>query len=557
MNLLMRKAEKDDDLQAAEDAFKLAKQLEVEGAINVMGKGTLGTEYTQYDTVKFGKAHEVSRKVRSIAAKSVRLGSPWALEIYKATLLFDAPHFFDEYCRYLEFSREISKKFYEPRRKQLLPIVQALQDLEDDKLDLLAISMPPGVGKTTIAIFYISWLCGKHPELQNLICSHNNEFLRGVYDEILRITDKDGEYLWSDVFPGVVLAGTNAKAMRIDFGNRKRFETVQMTAKGSQNAGKVRATNLLYCDDLVSGIEEALSAEQMEKLWNVYTTDFRQRKQGNQCKELHIATRWSVRDVIGRLETQYENDSRARFIRCPALDENDESNFDYPYGLGYSTKTLREQRDIMDDASWRALYQNEPIEREGQLYAPSELRRYFDLPEREPDAIISVIDSKEQGNDFCVMPVAYQFGNDFYIDKFICDNGKPDVIEERIIELLCDRRVQMCRVESNRGGSIFAENINKGVKARRGSTQITTKWNQTNKDTRILVASGWVKQHCLFKDDSLIATDKEYRTAMNFLCGYTMSGKNLHDDVPDAMADLSNFVQSFETSKITVIKRPF
>ena len=168
--------------------------------------------------------------------------------------------------------------------------------------------------------------------------------------------------------------------------------------------------NLLYCDDLVDGIEAALSRERMDKLWQQYYTDLRQRKIGDRCKELHIATRWSVNDVLGRLELEYAGDEYTRFITCSALDENDESNFDYPYGLGYTTEDLHKQREIMDDASWRALYLNEPVEREGLLFSPEELRYYYELPDKDPDTIVAICDTKEQGSDFCVCPILYRYG---------------------------------------------------------------------------------------------------------------------------------------------------
>ena len=345
--------------------------------------------------------------------------------------------------------------------------------------------------------------------------------------------------------------------MRIDLERRKRFESFEFSSIGSGNAGKVRASNLLYCDDLVDGIETALSVERLDKLYQQYYTDLRQRKIGT-CKELHIATRWSVHDVIGRLEEQYEGDPRARFIRFAALDENDESNFDYPYNLGFTTEFYHEQREIMDDVSWKALYMNEPIERDGILYDGDELRRFFDLPEAEPDAIIAVCDSKEQGNDYCSVPIAYQYGPDFYIADWICDNGKPEVIRERIIEKLCKHKVQLLRVESNRGGTIFAKEVQEGLKARGSHCKVTTKWNQTNKETRILMASGWVKERCLFLDESVYAKErKEYRTAMQQLTNYSMAGKNKHDDVPDSLADLENFISSFSAAKVEISKRAF
>lgn len=502
-------------------------------------------------------AREYNRTVRAVSGReAVAQKSARMLELNRKALLFDAPYDFDAYCRYLEYGREASKKFYLPRRKQLKPLADALQDLADDKLDLLAISMPPGTGKTTLAIFYLTWMGGRDPEKTCLGMSHNASFLNGVYSECLRIIQGGGEYLWSDVFPMVKLAGTNAKDMRIDLGSRKRFETLEFSSIGSGNAGKVRATNLLYCDDLVSGIEEALSRERLDKLWQLYTDDARQRKQGDP-KELHIATRWSVHDILGRLEQKYGESDRARFIVEPAMDENDESRFEYAYGVGFSTQAYREQREMMDDASWRALYMNQPIEREGQLYGEQELRRYFELPEGEPDAILSVCDTKDKGTDYCVMPVAYQYGNDFYIEECICDNSNPEVVEARLVSCLLKHKVHMSRFESNSAGGKVAEKIQKEVKAKGGRTRITTKYTTSNKETKIIVASPWVKEHCLFKDDSVIKQDKEYRKMLNFLCGYTMAGKNKHDDVPDGFAMLAEFVQSLEANVVTVFQRPF
>lgn len=55
----------------------------------------------------------------------------------------------DSYLLYLEKNRVPSEKFYQPKRKQFwkIGIVQALQEMLDDTLDLLTISMPPGTGK--------------------------------------------------------------------------------------------------------------------------------------------------------------------------------------------------------------------------------------------------------------------------------------------------------------------------------------------------------------------------------------------------------------------------
>lgn len=498
----------------------------------------------------------IMANIQTIANKDLENGAQFQ-ELHKSVLLSNAKDDFDSYLLYVEWNRAPEKQFYAPRRSVLKVVVDALQDLHDDKLDLLAISLPPGVGKSTLAIFYLTWLAGKYPSESCLTGSHSNSWVRGAYDECLRIMDRNGEYLWHDVFKELEVSSTNAKDCRIDIGTRKRFETLEFTSIGTGNAGLYRAMRLLYCDDLVSGSEVALSKDRLDKLWGIYTTDLRQRKLGAKCKELHIATRWSVWDVLGRLELEYGESDRARFITIPAMNENDESNFDYPYGVGYSTKTLREQREVMDDTDWKALFMNQPIEREGLLYSADELRRYFELPDGDPDAIIAVCDTKDKGSDYFVMPVAYQYGPDFYIDGVICDNGNPDIVEPRLVDILLNRQVQLARFESNQAGGRIASSVQDKVKEQGGRTKITTKYTTANKETKIIVNSPWIKEHCLFKDESLYKNDREYRRFMQFLCNYTMAGKNKHDDVPDAMAQLAEYIQNFALNKVEIVKRPF
>ena len=510
----------------------------------------------------FTAAHRANKHLKYLCAEIMGKAPTSQVEgfysLWRRGLLFEAPYDFDSYLTYMELDRQAKKRFYQPRKKQLKPVVDALQALcGDDKLDLLAVSLPPGVGKTTLAIFLLTWIAGRDPNNPNLTGSHSNSFVRGVYDECLRLFDSKGEYLWHDVFPAVQVSSTNAKDCRIDLDKRQRFETLEFTSIGTGNAGLYRAANLLYCDDLVSGIEVARSKERLDKLWETYTTDLRQRKIGDKCKELHIATRWSVHDVIGRLEREYENNPRAEFIRIPAMNEDDESNFDYEFGVGFSTKFYREQRDIMDSVSWKALYQNQPIEREGLVYHPDELRRFFELPTEEPDAIVGVCDTKDKGADYAFLPVGYVYGQDYYIGDCICDNGLPDTVDARLSEILVRDKVKMCRFESNSAGRRIAEKIQGEVKELGGITNITTKFTTANKETKIIVNSAWVKEHCLFLDESKYKRNTDYGRMMDMLCSYTVAGKNKHDDVPDGMAMFAEFAQSLNGAVIEVFSRPF
>ena len=505
----------------------------------------------------FDLAHEKNKEVRRLSAKYAKEQTSMKMfELNKRSLLFDAPYDFDAAIMYAEWNREPKKKFYMPRRKQLLPVVQAMQRLSERKIRILGVMAPPGVGKTTIELMFMVMEGLKNPDLSILMGSHSNSFLRGAYEEVGRMLDPKGEYLWKDIFPTVQVCKTNAQDMRIDLGKRKRFETFEFSSIGSGNAGKVRASNLLVADDLVPDIESAMSKERMDKLWQQYYTDLMQRMIGD-CVQLLVQTPWTLHDPIDRLELAHTDDPLAEFIHLPALDENDESNFDYPYGLGFTTEFYRNQRDIMDDASWRALYMTQPIEREGQLYNEDELRRYFELPDRDPDAILFVCDTKDKGTDYCVMPICYQYGNDFYCEDVVCDNSNPEIVEARLVSKLIEHKAQMGQFESNSAGGKVAEKVQKEVKERGGIAKITTKYTTSNKETRIIVASPWVKEHILFKDNSTIKKDKEYRKMLNQLCSYTMAGRNKNDDVCDAWSMFANYVQQLEGNKVEVFRRPF
>lgn len=429
--------------------------------------------------------------------------------------------------------------------------------VEGDGMYLAGHTMLP-THNTTLAEMFIVWQALKHPELSNLGGSHSNSILSGIYNEISRMTENNGEYHWRDIFPEINWRNTNANNMRIDFGSPKRFETIQFSSIGSGNAGKVRASNLLYCDDLISDIEIAMNRDRLEKIYSQYTTDLRQRKIGN-CKELHIATRWSVHDVIGKLQSAYEGNPKAKFITLSALNENDESNFDYPYSLGFTTEFYHEQRDIMDDVSWKALYMNEPIEREGLLYQKDELRRYFELPDAEPDAILSVCDTKTTGADYCVMLVAYQYGTEYFIDDCVCENYAPDLVEVSLVNFLLKHNPHLCQFESNVAGGRLSQAIQEKIKAKGSRTKITSRWTQANKETKILANSPWVKEHCIFKDDSTIkgGKHKEYRLMLEQLTTYTLAGKNKHDDVPDAFAQLAIFAQGAMSNRVIIRDRFF
>ena len=246
-------------------------------------------------------------------------------DVYWKLLLFEAQcRQVDSCFLYLEKNRDKEKKFYEPRREHFLKfgIIDGFQALVDDDLDLLTISMPPGTAKTTAGIFFLASCMGWWPDMPNLASAHSGILTRSIYDGVVQILSDSIEYTWREIFPLVNFnsrAGTNSKEQTIDVGTPKRFKSLTCRAINASLTGATRCEKILYADDLCSGIEEALSRERMDKLWQTYNTDLKTRKK-NQCKEIHIQTHWSTSDVVSRLKREHMDDPRARFIAIPALD---------------------------------------------------------------------------------------------------------------------------------------------------------------------------------------------------------------------------------------------
>ena len=432
----------------------------------------------------------------------------------------------------------------------------------DDKLDLLTISMPPGTGKSTISRFFMTGVIGWFPNEYNLFFSHSDGITRKYYDDALKIVTDRSEYTWSTIFPDLKVNHQNAKAQEFNVGKEKIFNSLQCSTRGSNNAGMVRASKFLLVDDMVAKIEEALNKTTLDKLWGVYSTDARQRKtvdvDKKPAKEIHIATRWSVHDIIGRLQVIYEGNERCRFIAIPDIDpDTGQSNFDYDY-QGFTAEFFHDIELTMDDISYRCLYKNDPIEREGLLYHEDDLRRYYSLPDGEPDAVISVCDTKSKGIDYMVLPVLYKYDDDYYLVDCVCDDNSDFSVQKRkLTDILVNHGVQQCEFESNAGGDRLAADVADMVKAECGRCNITTKATETNKETRIIVNSDWVKKHVLFRSEDQYMKKSDYGRFMNFLTTYTVAGRNAHDDVPDCMANFALFVtRSLYRRKTRIMKSP-
>lgn len=515
------------------------------------------------DTAVREYAMKISKYTHEMAAyMASQTGSGDSDELYWRLLLLEAQSYrVDSYFLYLEKNRDPDKKFYEPRREQFLKfgIPQGMQDLVDDIIDLLTISMAPGTGKSTAGIYFLSGCMGWWPDMPNLASAHSGILTRSFYDGVNQILTDTFDYTWHEIFPSVKFdpkSGTNSKEQTINVGSPKRFKSLTCRAINASLTGATRCEKILYADDLCSGIEEALSRERLDKLWQTYNTDLKTRKK-DQCKEIHIQTRWSIADVVGRLQAEHENDPRARFIAIPCFDENGESNFNYKYGVGFSKEYYEDMQRSMDDISFRCLYMNQPIEREGLLYHEDDIKRYMELPLYKPDAILSIADTKNKGTDFFFQPVLLQYGDFYYLTDCVCsDESDYEIQYQNSTNLIMRNKVEAAHYESNNGGDRVSFEVNKRLKNAGYYCNITQEYTTANKETKIIIYAPWVKEHIYFKDKSMYGTNDDYGRMMGQLLSYTTAGKNKHDDVCDGLASFAKRQGAPKPMPTRIIKSP-
>lgn len=517
---------------------------------------------------------KVSQYAHNIAERQAAItGSGDFDDIYWKYLLLEAQNYqVDSGLLYLEKNRISKERFYEPRRNVFLQhnIISSLQDLMDDKLDIFALSVPPGCGKSTLEDFFLSLVGGWFPNDFNLSSAHSSILTRSLYDGVLEIINDPVEYTWHEIFPNVEIQGTNAKETTVNLERNGRFKTWTFRSIDGSLTGATRCNRFLTADDLVSGIEEALNKNRLDTLWTKVVNDLRSRRLEG-CKEFYIATRWSVHDPIGKLQQLYSGNPRARFIAVPALDENGKSNFLFTVN-GFSEKYFNDAKESMDEISYNCLYQQQPVEREGLLLPPDKLKRFFFdredvpdgctdeytiIPDREADAIWAVCDTKDKGTDFESLPIAYQYGDKFFIPDVVFDDTTDyDVLDRKTADILIRHNPHKIRFESNNVGNRVAHNIQKMIVGK-CRADIETRPTEAHKETKILVNSDYISKNFYFLHPSQYKPKSDYGLFMANVTTYTTRAKVAHDDGIDSLAMMSEYVQNPLGGKATAMHNPF
>lgn len=469
-------------------------------------------------------------------------------ELYWEALKFEAPYRFESFMLYMEKNRPPEERFYQPRVNPLRQVAQGIQDLADDILDELFINLPSRTGKTQIVKFAYVWWGSRNTELSNLYSAFSDKITKAFYNGCLELIT-DPTYTYHEIFPNNKIVSTNGDDETIDMNRKKTYPTYTCRSIYGTLNGSCDCNGLAVADDLFSGISEAISEDRQATVWGLFDNNFMKRLK-RKAKLINMGTRWALGDCQGRrrllLETKEEfKNRRFRVISIPALDDNDESNFDYPYNLGYSTedyKMIRASFEENDDmASWYAQDQQEPIERQGALFTSGNMKFFEpkDLPpDRAPDRIFMAVDEAYGGGDFVSGPVCLQYDQAFYVIDAVFDDGDKFITRPLIVEMILKYQVQAARFEETKETADYREWIEKELKEKYDyRLNFTGKAapGTLGKRVRIFDKAPEIREMYFLKSEF---RSKPYQKFMQNIFSFKMEGKVKHDDGPDSMAQL-------------------
>lgn len=530
---------------------------------------------------------KISKRVKGLMNQYVRAvtgGDIWELEKksfehkvpikevdkYYELLKWEAPYLLESFAFYMEKNRPLEERFYQPRINPQRQVIQGIQDLADDKLDEIFVNEPSRIGKTQTVKIGFLWYGSRNPELSNLYTAYSDKITSGFYDGLIELMT-DPTYTYAEIFPKNVEKKliTDGKDLTIDLIRKKTYPTFTSRSIYGTLNGACDCNGLAVADDLFSGIEEAISTDRQTTVWGKFDNNFMKRLK-RKAKLINMGTRWALGDVQGRRRNLLEHNEKYKnrkwlAIVIPALNDNEESNFDYPYDLGYSTEDylmIRASFEENDDMeSWFAQDQQEPIERFGALFNVDNMKFFNpekDLPDGVPDKIFAAVDPAYGGGDYVAMPICYEYAKEYYIVDAVFNDGDKEIT----IPEVTSRIAQHLEKWFPKTAEVHFEETKTTTEFR---TKCEEKWKEMSvpvnptKDPAPNDSSKLdrIKNHApdirrLHFVDMNHRT-KEYSKFINNLLSFKTEKKVKHDDAPDSLAQLCDMIYGRKEKRRTII----
>jgi predicted phage terminase large subunit-like protein len=429
-----------------------------------------------------------------------------------------------ELCRreFWEFCLFYDNEFFK-KRLFLQEVAEAFQQIEEGKIKSLSVSMPPRAGKSYVTTLFCAWTIGRNPS-ESVMRNTCTATLYQKFSYDVRAAVKSDKF--KQVFPSVILSDDKANLQGWNTNSAK-----QVSYFGAGVGGTIigfGASNIAVTDDLYTGLEQALSDTQNDRIiqWKEATHDSRFE---SGCKRIDIGTRWSLNDVIGR---QMNEGIYDKSIVIPALVEGKSFCEDVMTTAEYLEKKKRTEESI-----WMAEYMQEPVDIKGRLFNQLNTitRSEFEPYKDRIVGSIGYVDVADMGADYTASAILAVADNKLFVVDYVFNKANTDITLPQVANVLNKWGSTYCRVESNSMGAMFSRYLQKEVK-----TKILPVHNTTNKVTRIIMQSVWIQEKIIFVVDERPECQQFIQNVLSF----SKEGKNKNDDAPDCMAGLAIFAQS-------------
>lgn len=429
-----------------------------------------------------------------------------------------------ELCRreFWEFCLFYDNEFFK-KRLFLQEVAEAFQQIEEGKIKSLSVSMPPRAGKSYVTTLFCAWTIGRNPS-ESVMRNTCTATLYQKFSYDVRAAVKSDKF--KQVFPSVILSDDKANLQGWNTNSAK-----QVSYFGAGVGGTIigfGASNIAVTDDLYTGLEQALSDTQNDRIiqWKEATHDSRFE---SGCKRIDIGTRWSLNDVIGR---QMNEGIYDKSIVIPALVEGKSFCEDVMTTAEYLEKQKRTEESI-----WMAEYMQEPVDIKGRLFNQLNTitRSEFEPYKDRIVGSIGYVDVADMGADYTASAILAVADNKLFVVDYVFNKANTDITLPQVANVLNKWGSTYCRVESNSMGAMFSRYLQKEVK-----TKILPVHNTTNKVTRIIMQSVWIQEKIIFVVDERPECQQFIQNVLSF----SKEGKNKNDDAPDCMAGLAIFAQS-------------
>lgn len=402
--------------------------------------------------------------------------------------------------------------------------------------DNLKMHIPPRHGKSRTLIYYECWCFGQDLHNSVITVSYNSlvaeEFSRYVRDEICKTRNDDKTIVFSDIFPNVRLKEDDASVTKWSLqGSHFSYLGTGMNGTTTSKGGTIQVV-----DDPIKDSNVALNEVELQSQWEWFNNTFLSRTDavGGHSKLIVNHTRWSTKDIAGRIDSDLEQRDMWYTLLMKVMDEE---TGDMLCEDILDRSTFYKITGNMDASIMRANYFQEPLDIQGRLY--DTFMEYSELPDNVV-AIRSECDPADTGKDYLCNIIYAETKDHFaYVLDVIYNNQKVEITIPLVADALIQYKVNKLVGESNAGGRLLFENLKKYLEEQRHwyRTIIDAKptTNQQNKATRINTMAYVVKNRIFMPRN----WEKRFDTFAKDVYSYISGGKNAHDDGPDCLTRIA------------------